>query len=230
MSVFHTILSNQLECLAMGKTIEIETTRDGYVKNSNAFQAAEKMRFTFWMDNNSGELCCKYTNFLGEKPDECDEKDSFTHKGQAALAFLYKYGYLLLATFTQKISEHSEPINDKTMALGLLYLIELMKTVDAETPRHSNSKHVTFFFSAVVNLLLNSQFMSFADFSKLHNKEQINLEAVFVELKTICNNSANILKNRFGDLGRMADEDEIFGEDWEIQYNSSPDENLKRCQ
>lgn len=229
MSVFTPTLATQLKQLSKGKTLQIETTDRYVAKESEEYKNAIQQNFTFWMDNETGELCCKNIRFLGERPNEYDEEESYVHKGQDALALLYKYGFLDIGTFKQGYLP-GEPQNKQVMSLGLAYIIEIMEIVDSKVPRKphpTRSDWVTFSRKDVVNMLLHGHYISLEDFSKSFNKTPLNLEDVIIKLEAIANNTL-VRQKIYGIPDHLPATDEVL---YGPKHNENPnipiDENFK---
>lgn len=227
MSLFNPTLGKQLKRLFSGETLQVKTT-DRYIpKESEEYKKAIQRHFTFWTDNETGELCCKYVQFLGERPNELDEEESCVHKGQAALALLYKYGFLDIGTFNQNYMP-SEPKNKEVMALGLSYIIDIMQIADLKVPKrsHPTMSDINIFSRIdVYNVLINGKYISLEDFSKSYEKKP--LEDVIAKLKEIANNKLVNRKIYGIPSHRQASEDELFGPKHNEVKNKPENENFK---
>ncbi len=208
MSYFSVSIARFLNLLAEGKVLKFTEVPNFkydpnryFIKSKEVLESTNKPKsiYKFWMDNQTGELKCEYFTYVGESPDQDDEDEKTLYKGQEAFAFLYPYGFRDIATYKLEKTEATSVRDDSIIAIGLKYLIYIMKTTNnnynllyrADVNPIDSNGFVSFERSSVQKFLLNNVFNSYDEFSKIFLGSLLNLEDIIEELNSVANNKDN---------------------------------------
>ena len=207
MGIFDPRLGRYLEQLAKGNKLffqEVDTIdgfgyrmpvnlRNGqYETLSNDKMPLLNTNYIFWLDGNNGKLYCETCTFIGNSPDKFDE--SFIHDGNMALYFLFCISEKPIAEIMKKTDTASRYIDEKAMALGLKYLVFLLKKVNDTVPCRIED---IVYMEDVENMLSNIK-VSYESFQKENVNDSLDMETIINELKQLASYRCNDIRNYLG--------------------------------
>ena len=191
MSYFNKSFGRSLEALAKGKKLTFQVLEMPDFKRStilpkyyNLPENTIKHNYEFWMDEKTGELCAEYYFFTGDAPDELDEINLY--RGVEVFGFLFDLCELV-PLYASKVSEaRNVSLNEDVMALGLDYLLNVMRIIDEYTQAEFEKVEAVRDTIPVLEIskhIYNGNIITYEDFIKTATRRP--LAAVIAKLRAV---------------------------------------------
>ena len=232
MGIFNTKLAHYLELLGQGNKLFFQETYtpDGFGDSvpvslrtgqnerlSNDKRPLFSTIYVFWIDGNNGKLYCETCSFMGDSPDEFDEKS--VSDSQIALYFLFCISVKPIVEIKMKRTSDSKNIDAKAMALGLKYLTYLLKSVNEIVPRTTEGGVCIH----DINNILSNIDISYESFKEEHSNDTLDMEFIINELKQVADYRRDEITRTLGVKMDSIRPSKADLEAEKLQYNGTDD-------